>query len=275
LPGGPIRCTVVFGGVGKRPQIDQLRRGVDVLVATPGRLLDLMEDGEIDLSKVEMYVLDEADRMLDMGFLPDVRRITERLPRKRQTLLFSATQPQEIRRFAAQLLHKPIELAVDPIASTVAPVEQKAVLVDGPHKLGVLIALLAESTRVRTLEEFRKGSTRVLVATDVAARGIHVENIGLVINYDVPNEPETYVHRIGRTGRAGASGTAITLCASDERSALAAIEKLIQRKIDRDKAPRVTASKEARPVSQPERRRRSGARRRSQSSRERAIAAPA
>ncbi len=310
-PGDRIRCAVVFGGVGKRPQVDALKRGIDVLVATPGRLLDLMQDGVVDLSHVEMYVLDEADRMLDMGFLPDVRRVTEALPKKRQTLLFSATQPREIRQLAARLLYKPIEIAVDPIASTVEPIEQKALFVEGPYKLGVLVKLLsdatsartlvftrtkrradrlaksltrqgfkaaaihgdkAQTTRVRTLEDFRTGGTPVLVATDVAARGIHVENIDTVVNYDLPTEPETYVHRIGRTGRAGASGIALTLCARDERSALAGIERLIRREIAREAAPRVAASKDPLPKNRPDHRRRSKSRGRS---RGRAVAAPA
>ena len=275
-PGGRIRCEVVFGGVGKRPQVTALRRGVDVLVATPGRLLDLMGDGEVDLSQVEMFVLDEADRMLDMGFIPDVRRITKALPRERQTLLFSATQPREIRELASRLLYEPVEVAVDPISSTVEPISQSVYFVDGPRKLDLLLTLLAsdeiaralvftrtkrgadrlarslsregveaaaihgdksQSTRVRTLEGFKRGRTRVLVATDVAARGIHVEDIDTVINFDIPNEPETYVHRVGRTGRAGASGTALSLCGADEREQLASIERLTRRKIQKLETP--------------------------------------
>ncbi len=275
-PGGRIRCQVVFGGVGKRPQVMALRRGTDVLVATPGRLLDLMGDGEVDLSRVEMFVLDEADRMLDMGFIPDVRRITKALPRKRQTLLFSATQPREIRELASRLLHEPVEVAVDPVSSIVEPISQSVYFVDGPRKLLLLLTLLgsdeiaralvftrtkrradrlarsldregvraaaihgdkSQSTRVRTLEGFKRGRTRVLVATDVAARGIHVEDIDTVINFDIPNEPETYVHRVGRTGRAGASGTALSLCGADEREQLASIERLTRRKIQKLEPP--------------------------------------
>ncbi len=275
-PGGRIRCQVVFGGVGKRPQVMALRRGTDVLVATPGRLLDLMGDGEVDLSRVEMFVLDEADRMLDMGFIPDVRRVTKALPRKRQTLLFSATQPREIRELASRLLHEPVEVAVDPVSSIVEPISQSVYFVDGPRKLLLLLTLLgsdeiaralvftrtkrradrlarsldregvlaaaihgdkSQSTRVRTLEGFKRGRTRVLVATDVAARGIHVEDIDTVINFDIPNEPETYVHRVGRTGRAGASGTALSLCGADEREQLASIERLTRRKIQKLEPP--------------------------------------
>jgi ATP-dependent RNA helicase RhlE len=235
-----------------------------------------MGDGEVDLSQVEMFVLDEADRMLDMGFIPDVRRITQALPRKRQTLLFSATQPREIRELATRLLYEPVEVAVDPVSSTVEPISQSVYFVDGPRKLGLLLALLAsdeiaralvftrtkrradrlarslcgegveaaaihgdksQSTRVRTLEGFKRGRTRVLVATDVAARGIHVEDIDTVINFDIPNEPETYVHRVGRTGRAGASGTALSLCGADEREQLASIERLTRRKIQKLETP--------------------------------------
>jgi ATP-dependent RNA helicase RhlE len=275
-PGGRVRCEGVFGGVGKRPQVTALRRGVDLLVATPGRLLDLMGDGEVDLSQVETFVLDEADRMLDMGFLPDVRRIAQALPRERQTLLFSATQPREIRELASRLLHEPVELAVDPVSSTVEPISQSVYFVEGPRKLGLLLALLAgdgiaralvftrtkrradrlarslsregveaaaihgdksQSSRVRTLERFKRGRTRVLVATDVAARGIHVEEIDTVVNFDIPNEPETYVHRVGRTGRAGASGTAVSLCGADERDHLASIERLTRRTIQKLETP--------------------------------------
>ena len=302
-PGGRIRCEVVFGGVGKRPQVTALRRGVDVLVATPGRLLDLMGDGDVDLSQVEMFVLDEADRMLDMGFIPDVRRITQALPRKRQTLLFSATQPREIRELASRLLHEPVEVAVDPVSSTVEPISQSVYFVDGPRKLGLLLTLLAsdeiaralvftrtkrradrlarslgregveaaaihgdksQSARVRTLEGFKRGSTRVLVATDVAARGIHVEDIDTVINFDIPSEPETYVHRVGRTGRAGASGTALSLCGSDERQQLASIERLTRRTIQKLEAPNALGSTRGNPLAaRPDRKRRSPARRRS------------
>ena len=277
-----ICCEVVFGGVGKRPQIAALRRGVDVLVATPGRLLDLMADGEVDLSQVETFVLDEADRMLDMGFIPDVRRITQKLPRDRQTLLFSATQPREIRDLASRLLYEPVEVAVDPVSSTVEPICQSVHFVEGPAKLGLLRTLLeseeitralvftrtkrradrvaralgregveaaaihgdkSQNSRVRTLERFRRGQTRVLVATDVAARGIHVENIDTVINFDMPNEPETYVHRIGRTGRAGASGTAVSLCGPEEREQLASIEKLIRIRLERSGAQGPTGAR--------------------------------
>jgi len=290
-PGGRIRCEVVFGGVGKRPQVTALRRGVDVLVATPGRLLDLMGDGEVNLSQVEMFVLDEADRMLDMGFIPDVRRITQALPSQRQTLLFSATQPREIRELAGRLLHEPVEVAVDPIASTVEPLSQSVYFVEGPRKLGLLLTLLAseriarvlvftrtkrradrltqslhregvaaaaihgdksQSSRARTLEDFKRGRTRVLVATDVAARGIHVEDIDTVINFDIPNEPETYVHRVGRTGRAGASGTALSLCGSDERAQLASIERLTRRSIQRLETP-TAAARGGQPAARPPR----------------------
>ena len=301
-PGGRIRCEVVFGGVGKRPQVTALRRGVDVLVATPGRLLDLMGDGEVDLSQVEMFVLDEADRMLDMGFIPDVRRITKALPRERQTLLFSATQPREIRELARRLLYEPVEVAVDPVSSTVEPLSQSVYFVEGPRKLGLLLTLLAsdeiaralvftrtkrradrlarslsregveaaaihgdksQNTRVRTLEGFKRGRTRVLVATDVAARGIHVEDIDTVINFDIPNEPETYVHRVGRTGRAGASGTALSLCGADEREQLASIERLTRRKIQKLETPTaLEATRGNQPAARPERRHRQEARRR-------------
>ncbi len=275
-PGRRVRSTVVFGGVPKGAQIQALRRGVDVLVATPGRLLDLMGDGEVDLRHVEMFVLDEADRMLDMGFIPDVRRVTRALPRERQTLMFSATQPREIRELASSLLFEPIEIAVDRVSSTLEPVSQSVYFVEGPQKLGLLLSLLdgdriaralvftrtkrradrlarsltregvsaaaihgdkSQGNRVRTLDAFKRGRTRVLVATDVAARGIHVEDIDTVINFDVPAEPETYVHRVGRTGRAGASGAALSLCAADEREQLDAIERLTRRRLERLGAP--------------------------------------
>jgi ATP-dependent RNA helicase RhlE len=280
-PRGRIRCEVVFGGVGKRPQVAALCRGVDVLVATPGRLLDLMGDGAVDLSQVEMFVLDEADRMLDMGFIPEVRRITRALPRQRQTLLFSATQPREIRELAGRLLYEPVEVAVDRVSSTVEPISQSVYFVDGARKLGLLLTLLesdqivralvftrtkrradrvassldragvaaaaihgdkSQTTRVRTLEGFKRGCTRVLVATDVAARGIHVEGIDTVINFDIPSEPETYVHRVGRTGRAGAGGTALSLCGAEERERLASIERLTQRRIQQLEPPTMLES---------------------------------
>jgi ATP-dependent RNA helicase RhlE len=298
-PRARIRCEVVFGGVGKRPQVTALRRGVDVLVATPGRLLDLMGDGEVDLSQVEMFVLDEADRMLDMGFIPDVRRITKALPEERQTLLFSATQPPEIRALASRLLYEPIEVAVDPISSTREPVSQSVYFVDGTRKLGLLLSLLAgeeitralvftrtkrradrlahslsregigaeaihgnksQNARVRALEAFKNGRTRVLVATDVAARGIHVEDIDTVINFDIPNEPETYVHRVGRTGRAGASGTALSLCGTDEREQLRSIERLTRRKIEMLETPTVFAASGGEPPAPPHPRHRQPAR---------------
>jgi ATP-dependent RNA helicase RhlE len=295
-PAGRVRCEVVFGGVGKRPQVAALRRGVDVLVATPGRLLDLMGDGEVDLSRVETFVLDEADRMLDMGFIPDVRRITRALPRERQSLLFSATQPREIRELATRLLRTPVEVAVDPVSSTVEPVSQAVYFVDEPRKLGLLVTLLAserirralvftrtkrradrlarslvregveaaaihggksQGSRVRTLDGFKRGHTRVLVATDVAARGIHVEDIDTVINFDIPNEPETYVHRVGRTGRAGAGGAALSLCGAAERPWLASIERLTRRRIDPLEAPfGLGATRAAAPAARAERERR-------------------
>jgi len=275
-PGRQIRCAVLFGGVGKGPQVTALRRGVDILVATPGRLLDLMGDREVDLSRVEMFVLDEADRMLDMGFIPDVRRIAKELPEERQTLLFSATQPREIRELAGRLLHEPVEIAVDPVSSTVEPISQAVYFAEGGRKLGLLLSLLeregaarvlvftrtkrradrlarsltregvqaaaihgdkSQGVRVRTLDGFKRGRTRVLVATDVAARGIHVEDIDTVVNFDLPHEPETYVHRVGRTGRAGASGSAVSICGADERGHLASIERLTRRRIERLELP--------------------------------------
>ena len=265
-----LSYTVIYGGVGQRPQVEQMRRGVDVLVATPGRLLDLMGQGHIDLGSVEIFVLDEADRMLDMGFIHDVRRVMKELPKDRQTLLFSATMPREIANLADDLLRNPVSVAVAAVSSTADGVDQCVMYVEKPDKRHLLKDLLqledeigralvftrtkhganrltkqlatfttaeaihgnkGQRARQRALENFRAGTTRVLVATDIAARGIDVEGITHVINFDIPNEPESYVHRIGRTARAGSTGTAISFCQADERRYLRDIERLIDMEI--------------------------------------------
>ena len=266
----PIRNTVIFGGVGQGPQVEALQRGVDVLVATPGRLNDLCNQGHIDLTGIETFVLDEADRMLDMGFIHDVRKVIARLPKKRQTLLFSATMPQEIAELSQQILYKPVRAEVTPQSSTVEAIEQRVYKVDKANKKHLLqyilqdqsldsvlvftntkhgadrvvkelgragIAAMAihgnkgQTARVKALESFKSGAVRVLVATDIAARGIDVNELGCVINYELPNVPETYVHRIGRTGRAGRDGLAISFCNFDELAYLKDIEKLIGKKV--------------------------------------------
>ena len=263
----PIRQITIFGGVNQNPQIDKLRRGTDILIATPGRLLDLMGQGHIKMDRLEVLVLDEADRMLDMGFINDVRKIISVLPTKRQTLLFSATMPPDIQSLANSILHDPVRVAVTPVASTVETIQQSIFFVEKPDKPLLLEHLLrdksirrvliftrtkhgankvvsqlartsifaeaihgnkSQSARERALLNFKAGTTRVLVATDIAARGIDVDDITHVINYDLPNEPESYVHRIGRTGRAGASGIAYSFCDADEREYLIDIERLIQ-----------------------------------------------
>ena len=265
-----IRQAVIFGGVGQQPQVDALRRGVDVLVATPGRLCDLIAQGLVQLSRVGFFVLDEADRMLDDGFLPAVRRIMAKIPRERQTLLFSATFPAEIEPLAQQALVDPVRVEVAPTASTPDAVEQALYFVDQRDKRALLHDLLgddavtraivftrtkhradrvarqlvngaihaaaihgdkAQGARERALERFRTGSLRVLVATDIAARGIDVEGISHVINYDLPNDPEAYVHRIGRTARAGMQGIAVSFCSVDEHPRLASIERLTRRRV--------------------------------------------
>jgi ATP-dependent RNA helicase RhlE len=275
-PRGSVRIHVVFGGVGKGPQVQALRRGLDVLVATPGRLLDLMQEGCVDLRGVETFVLDEADRMLDMGFLPDIRRVVAKLPERRQTLLFSATMPKEIRALAEKLLVNPAFVAVDPVASTAAPLSQFVYFVDTARKSDLLLALLRDGSidralvftrtkhganrlakkliaarveadaihgnksqpqRERALASFKSGSTRVVVATDIAARGIDVKDLPHVVNFDLPNEPETYVHRVGRTARAGGSGTAVSLCSREERAFLTSIEKLTRKPLERLELP--------------------------------------
>ena len=263
----PLRQTVVFGGVGQNPQTRAIKHGVDILVATPGRLIDLMNQGYIDLGSVETFVLDEADRMLDMGFLPDVRHIITKLPERRQTLLFSATIPDAIERFAATILRDPVRLRIAPVQATTDLIEHSVFFVPQKQKTQLLASLLktravtralvftrtkhgadrvarqlnqsgiradaihgnkSQATRQRTLADFKLNRTHVLVATDVASRGIDVEGISHVMNYDLPHEPETYVHRIGRTGRAGATGIAVSLCDNDERKYLKAIEQLIR-----------------------------------------------
>jgi ATP-dependent RNA helicase RhlE len=264
--------AVIFGGVNEKPQIRELRQGVDVLVATPGRLLDLMGRGEIDLARIEIFVLDEADRMLDMGFLPDVRRIVAALPKKRQTLFFSATMPAEIRELAQGLLVNPIDVTVAQISAPAELVEQRLFFVDKADKRKLLVDLVrqrsvqrslvfsrtkhganrivkylddagvgsaaihgnkSQNARTRALDAFKRGDLRVLVATDIAARGIDIEGITHVINFDLPNIPETYVHRIGRTARAGATGVAWSFCDHEERPFLADIERLMRRHIER------------------------------------------
>jgi len=264
--------TVIFGGVKDKPQIRELDKGLDALVATPGRLLDLMSRGHVDLSKIEVFVLDEADRMLDMGFLPDVKRVIAKLPKKRQTLFFSATMPPEIRDLANGLLDDPVSVAVAPVSSTAENVDQRIYFVDKRDKRKLLVELLerdalehtlvftrtkhganrvvkhldkagiqaaaihgnkSQNARTRALDGFRTHDLSVLVATDIAARGIDVDGITHVINFDLPNVPETYVHRIGRTARAGASGIALSFCEIEEHPYLADIERLIGKHIER------------------------------------------
>jgi ATP-dependent RNA helicase RhlE len=261
-----LRNTVIFGGVGQTPQTDALRRGTDILVATPGRLLDLMNQGFIDLRQLSIFVLDEADRMLDMGFIHDVRKVIAKLPTKRQTLFFSATMPPEIATLADSILSEPVKVEVAPPATTAELVQQKVFFVQKADKKNLLIHLLkdptiksaliftrtkhganrvagdltkagiraeaihgnkSQSARVAALNNFKNGRNRALVATDIAARGIDIDELSHVFNYELPNIPETYVHRIGRTGRAGASGIAYSFCEAEELPYLKDIQKLI------------------------------------------------
>lgn len=271
-----LRSTVIFGGVGQNPQVRQLQKGVDVLVATPGRLLDLVGQGYVDLSMICVLVLDEADRLLDMGFIPDVKRIVQQTPKSRQSLLFSATMSKGVSQLARNMLRDPIRVDVSPKQPTVKKIDQRVIMVENPDKLEVLQTLLhdeslsraivftrtkhgankvakklcaagvsadaihgnkSQSARQRALADFKKGRTWVLVATDIAARGLDIEGVSHVINFELPHEPEGYVHRIGRTGRAGASGVAWSLVDPSEVSRLRAIEQLIRLALSRfDKA---------------------------------------
>lgn len=265
-----IHHAVIFGGVPQKPQTDALRRGVDILIATPGRLLDLINQGFISLKTLEFFVLDEADRMLDMGFIHDIKRILPLLPKKRQTLFFSATMPPEIAKLANTILFQPEKVEVAPVSSTVDTIEQSVYFVDKNGKKDLLRFLLkdpkiesvlvftrtkhgadklakllekdgieaaaihgnkSQNARQRALTSFKNHTLRVLIATDIAARGIDVDQLSHVINYELPNVPETYVHRIGRTGRAGHEGVAIAFCESEELPYLKDIQKLIGIKI--------------------------------------------
>ena len=265
-----IRHTVIFGGVSQNRQVEALRRGIDILVATPGRLLDLRAQGHVRFSAVRFFVLDEADRMLDMGFIRDIRKIVPALPEERQSLLFSATMPKEIAGLAADLLTDPVRAEVAPQATPIERIEQYVHHVPTAGKRAVLEKILSDpdcskvivfakmkhrtnriaeqlckagieadaingnksqNARQRALKRFKSGEVRVLVATDIAARGIDIDSVTHVINYELPNEPESYVHRIGRTARAGAAGTAISLCDQSERGFLRDIERLIGAKI--------------------------------------------
>lgn len=265
-----VKHTVIFGGVGQKPQTDALQRGVDVLIATPGRLLDLTGQGFISLKYLDYFVLDEADRMLDMGFIHDIKRILPLLPKKRQSLFFSATMPPEIERLAGTILHDPQKVEVTPASSTVEKIDQSVYFVEKAEKVSLLTHLLKDSSlesvlvftrtkhgadkvarvlakanigaeaihgnksqtaRQRALTNFKDHTTRVLIATDIAARGIDVDHLSHVINYELPNVPETYVHRIGRTGRAGRSGVACSFCDAEEVPYLKDIQRLIGKQI--------------------------------------------
>ena len=292
-----VASTMIFGGVSINPQISALRQGVDIVVATPGRLLDHHGQKTIDLSKVEVLVLDEADRMLDMGFIHDIKRILKILPPKRQNLLFSATFSDEIRALADGLLDKPQHIQVTPRNTTVEAIAQKVLTVDTKRKAELLIHLVKEhnwfqvlvftrtkhganklaaqllkydisalpihgnksqNARTRALAQFKSGELQVLVATDIAARGIDIDDLPHVVNYDLPNVPEDYVHRIGRTGRAGASGEALSLVAPDEMGLLRDIERLIKRALPREVVPGFehgSPSKLPEPTAGPERER--------------------
>jgi ATP-dependent RNA helicase RhlE len=292
--GAGQRETVIFGGVGQDKQVRALRDGVDILVATPGRLLDLMGQGFVDLQHIEVLVLDEADRMLDMGFIHDVRKIVQKVPVKRQTLLFSATMPPEVQELAAALLQHPVRVEAHPVASTAERIEQRVYFIDRGRKRALLQHILggpevrralvftrtkqganrvaefltraniqaeaihgnkSQGARERALAHFVSGETPVLVATDIAARGIDIEDISHIVNFDLPNIPETYVHRIGRTARAGASGIALSFCDGEERPFLADIERLIGRTVPRAEVPTALpqAPPETRPAHSPQR----------------------
>lgn len=265
-----LHHQVIFGGVSQHSQVQAIRRGVDILVATPGRLIDLIQQGHISLREIKHFVLDEADRMLDMGFVHDVKRIISRLPSQRQTLFFSATMPVEIKQLASMLLNNPVKVEVTPPATTVDLIQQSVYYTEKHNKQSLLIHLLqdnsiktvlvftqmkhaadklartlnnsgirteaihgnkAQVARQKALENFRTRRTRVLVATDIAARGIDIDELTHVINYELPNVPETYVHRIGRTGRAGAKGVAVSFCDWSEKIFLSDIQKLTRQKI--------------------------------------------
>lgn len=278
-----LKHTVVFGGVSQVPQTNALKAGVDILVATPGRLLDLMKQKYIRLDHLRILVLDEADRMLDMGFSHDMKKIVAQLPVKRQTLLFSATMPPEIADLVDAILHKPVKVEVTPPSSTVEKIEQTVYFVDQKDKISLLIQLLknraidsalvftrtkhgadkvvkalakasitaqaihgnkSQGARQMALNNFKTKRTRVLIATDIASRGIDVQELSHVINFDLPNVPETYIHRIGRTGRAGLGGTAVSFCNIEEKEYLRDIQRLISKKIPvmRDQACLMSAA---------------------------------
>lgn len=266
-----VRHAVIFGGVNQRPQVEQLKRGVDILTATPGRLLDLISQGHISLHQIDYFVLDEADRMLDMGFIHDIKRLLPLLPKRKQTLFFSATMPEAITKLSRSILTKPVRVEVTPASSAVDTVEQHLYYVEKPDKSSLLFTILekaksrsvlvfsrtkhgadriarnlkkkgigceaihgnkSQGARQRALTNFKSGKTRVIIATDIAARGIDIADLEMVINYDLPDVAETYVHRIGRTGRAGKSGTALSFCTADDRAMLKDIQKLTGKKLN-------------------------------------------
>ena len=266
----PLRCAVIFGGVGQNPQVEALGRGVDILVATPGRLMDLYQQGFVKLDQLEIFVLDEADRMLDMGFIHDVKKILKWLPKQKQTMLFSATMPPEITELVNSLLHDPVRVAVDPVSSPVEAIQQSVYFVDKNNKTKLLAHLIREldvknalvftrtkhgankvardlakagitaaaihgnksqTARQQALADFKAGKIQCLVATDIAARGLDIEELSHVFNYNLPEVPETYVHRIGRTGRAGREGVAVAFCDFGEKPLLRDIEKLMGRTV--------------------------------------------
>jgi len=266
-----LRYGLLIGGVAQNPQVAVLNQGVDILIATPGRLLDLVYQGYADIGRVEVFILDEADRMLDMGFIDDVRRVIDIIPQKRQTMFFTATMPPEILKLTREILTDPVDVAVNPISSTVEKTAQYVYFVKKENKIDLLTDILkrdrtvesalvftrtkygadklsnklyragvdcmaihgdkSQGARQKALNDFKRGRIRVLVATDIAARGIDISDLSHVFNFELPNEPESYVHRIGRTGRAGKSGIAVSFCDADERVYLRDIEKLIQKKI--------------------------------------------
>ncbi|MDR2915247.1 MAG: DEAD/DEAH box helicase [Tannerella sp.] len=266
-----LQHTVIFGGVNQNPQVQKLKRGVDILIATPGRLLDLMNQKIISLDSIQHFVLDEADRMLDMGFIHDIKRLLPKLPKKKQTLFFSATMPTSIATLSRSILYNPVKVEVAPVSSVIDTIEQYLYFVEKPEKKDLLIGLLrkdktksalifsrtkhgadkiarilckagigsasihgnkSQNARQRALSDFKSNHIQALIATDIAARGLDINQLELVINYDLPDVAETYVHRIGRTGRAGHSGTALTFCSSEEYIMVKDIQKLTGKKLN-------------------------------------------